>query len=290
MPQSIRSNFHLKGTSRTSQSGEFKVLEETAQEAINNHQQIMRDLTRKCLSLDIEGIKEDLILFCIRLTKTITQIETLVNLGNRDQELNDCSAALALGDVGVRAIFFNISDSAIKELLPVTCITKKPPASIIKRIVRIINIIFVAAINAYDNAITEKSLAAEIIEISTLNATENAANAMMEEVENMLECKDTEQPSMETQFAKFKLWSQQQQDEGSSNYKATTPAVKDKRGAKKPTEKNGKSKKSASIKKKKGKEAKNNNGGGNKGRDTESANAKKKNGKGKGKKNQRKQS
>ena len=57
------------------------------------------------------------------------QVEMLVNLGSRDQELNDCSAALALGDVGVSGIFFNASESRIKEMLPVICITKEPTTS-----------------------------------------------------------------------------------------------------------------------------------------------------------------
>ena len=162
--------------------------------------------------MDIEGIKEDLILFCIRLTKTITQVETLVNLNSRDQDLDDFVAALALGDIGIRSIYFDVSKNEIKEMLPTTHITKEVPEDMVKRIFDNIINIFVKAINAYDIAIKDKHLAKEIVKLATLNATKNAANAIMEEVEAMLCSKDTEQSSMELQFVQFKLWTRQQEE------------------------------------------------------------------------------
>ena len=72
MPQSLCFNFALKGTSRTSKSEIFAKIQEAANNKIATFQKDMRKLTKDCLMLDIEGIKEELALLCVRTTRYIT--------------------------------------------------------------------------------------------------------------------------------------------------------------------------------------------------------------------------
>ena len=205
---------------------------------------------------DIEGIKEDLVLTCARLTKNIARAELLVNLNCRDQEQSSRVAAFALKDESVQDALFGANADAVTKLFPFTASNNENPSATLLPAIREtrkhVTAIFVRSIHCFDQVTLSKNIAKEILEFGVLDATDNAANNMMIEVDNMLKEKETNETDMTQQFAKFKLWLEQEKtDNQEANGKCSSrKSAKNGRGAQQ--KKNGK--RSASSTKKSNKD------------------------------------